>query len=106
MTIGGLIAVGVADAGIVAVFPLAPRLLDYAGAGSHNGSAVCAGPVDSGVHFGDLQDGVAANPETRGQAHILPAHRPAHQELARGVALIVVIVNGAIGRAEAIESVR
>src|SRR5262249_60524781 len=37
--------------------------------------------------------------------HVLPAIRPTHEEFARGVALLVIVVAAAVGSAEAIEPV-
>ena len=103
MAVGGLVAVGVADADVVAVFALAARLLDDAGAAGHDRRALGARPVDAGVHSRNLQDRMAAHAEARGDAHVLAAHRAPHQELARRVALLVVVVDRPVGRAEAIE---
>src|SRR6516165_9254933 len=80
VAVGGLVAVGMANADVVAVFALAPSLLDDAAAGGHDRRTESARPVDAGVHLGYLQDRVASHPETRCQPNVLAAHRAAHQE--------------------------
>src|SRR5262249_49868574 len=102
VAVGGLVAVGMANADIVAVFALASGLLDDATACRHDGRAGCTCPVDACVHLRDLQDRVAPYAEAGRDAHVLAAHRPAHQELARGVAVLVIVVDEAIRGAEAI----
>src|SRR5439155_11816041 len=89
----------------VAVLALAARLLDDAAARRHDGRARRAGPVDARVHLRHLQDWMPAHAEARGDAHVLAAHRAPHQELARGIALLVVVVDDAIRGAEAVELV-
>ena len=106
MAVSGLVAVGVTDADVVAVLALAPDLLDDAAAGRHDGRAYRAGPIDARVHLGHLQDGMAPHTEAGGNAHVFSAHGAAHQELARGIALLVEVVDDAVGGAETVEPVR
>src|SRR5262249_28095197 len=105
VAVGGLVAIGVANAHIIAVLPLASSLLDDTAARRHDGRAARARPVDARVHLLQLQDGVTPHAEAGRDPHVLPAYRPAHQELARRVALLVVVVDDAVGGAEAIEPV-
>ena len=96
--VGGLVAVGVTNADVVAVVALAPDLLDGAVAGRHDRRAGGAGPVDAGVHLARIEERVKAHAEARRQAHVVAAHGLAHQELVRVVALVVVVVDDAVGR--------
>src|SRR5262249_11832738 len=106
MPIGRLVAVGMTNADVVAVLALAPGFFDDAAAGRHDRRAGGAGPVDAGVHLGNLQDRVPADAEARGDPHVLAAHGAAHQELARGVALLIVVVDQPLRAPKAIEPVR
>ncbi len=94
-----------ADADVVAVLALAAGFLDDAGAGGEDGCTGRCRPVDAGMHAPLVQQRVEAHAETRGEADVA-AHRPAHQELFRIVAPLVVVVDEAVGRPEAIEPVR
>ena len=93
VSVGGVIAVGVADADVVAVLALAARLLDDAGARREHGRAGRGRPVDAGVHALLVQQRMEAHAEAGGEPHVLAAHRPAHQELLRVVAILVVVVD-------------
>src|SRR5262249_8504485 len=101
VAIGGLVAVVVLDADILAVAARRPGLLDHALAGGEDRRTVGGRPVDTGVHPHITQDRMAAAAEAR--AHDRVVDGLAHQELLRALAGLVIVVDHAvIGGLEAI----
>ena len=104
VAVGGVIAVGMADAHVVAVLALAARLLDDAAAGGEDGRAGRGGPVDAGVHAPLVEQRMEAHAEAGGEADVA-AHRAAHEELLRVVAPLVVVVDDPVRRTIPVETI-
>src|ERR1043166_5854173 len=101
VAVGGLVAVVVLDADILAVAAFPADLLDHAVAGGEDRRAVGCGPVDAGVHFHIAEDRVAAAAEAR--AHDGVVDRLSDQEFFRALAGVVVeIDHGVVGGLEAV----
>ena len=94
MAVGGLIAVGVLDADILAVAAFGAGLLDHAVAGCEDRGAVAGGPVDARMHLHVAQDRVAAAAEARAHDGVVDGF--SDQELLRALAGLVVVVDDAV----------
>ena len=101
VAVGGLVAVGMADADVLAVARLPADLLDGAVAGGVDRGAERRGPVDAGVHLVVAEQRMVADAEAG--PHDAGGHRLAHQELLRALSGLVVVVDDAVvGGLEAI----
>ena len=101
MRIGGLIAVGVADHGLLAIAGRPACFLHCAIAGGQNRRAARCSPVHAPVHLAEFQDGVPSCAEGRSKPGI--GHYLAQQEFLRALAGFVVIVDAArLGVSEAV----
>src|SRR6478735_12187045 len=96
MAVGGLVAVVVFQANVLAIAAFPADLLDYAVAGGENRRAVGGRPVHAGVHLGIAEDRMAAAAEAG--THDRAVDRLAHQELFRAFAGLVVEVDDGIVR--------
>ena len=102
VAVGGLVAVGVADADVFAVAAFPADLFDRAVAGGVDRRAERRRPVDAGVHLVIAEQRMVAGAEAG--PHDAGRDRLAHQELLRALAGLVVVVDDAVvGGLEAIE---
>ncbi len=91
MAVGGLVAVGVADADVLAVAAFDPGLLDDAVAGGENRRSGRRAPVDAGMLLDVAEQRMVAAAEAGGDHAV--GDRLAHQELLRALAGLVVVVD-------------
>src|SRR6185295_3888156 len=94
VAVGGLVAVGVLDADVLAVARFPACLFDGAGAGGVDRRAHRGGPVHAGMHLGVAEDRMMAGAEAR--PHDAVGNRLADQELLRALAGVVIVVDEAV----------
>ena len=94
VAVGGLVAVGVADADIFAVAALQSDLVDGAVAGGEDRRAEGRRPVDAGMHLHVVQQRMIALAEPG--THDADGDRFAHQEFFRALSGLVIVVVGAV----------
>src|SRR6516162_11418014 len=101
MTVGGLIAIIVLQADILAVATFPADLLDHAVARGENRRAIGGRPVDASVHLDVAQDRVTPATETGPHDGVIDGF--ADQEFLRALAALVIVVDdGVVGGLEAI----
>src|SRR5262249_1567918 len=96
VAVGGLIAVRMLDADVLAVTAFPAGEIDRAVAGGEDRRAVAGRPVDAGVHAREAEDRMPARAEAR--SHHRVVDRLADQELLRALAGLVVVVDDRVIR--------
>ena len=104
VVVGGLVAIGVADDGLLAVAAGPAGLLDDAVAGGDDRRSDRGRPVDAGVHADIAEDRMSARAEAG--AELAVGQRIAQQELLGAAAVLVEIVGAAVLHLEAVEVAR
>src|SRR5262245_46037860 len=105
VTVGGVIAIGVAHAHIVAVLPLAVGFFNYSVAGRQDWRADGRRPIDAVVHPGYVEHRMHTFTKTGREAHGLATHRLAHKELFRVVTGLVIVIDDAVRGTKAPEAI-
>src|SRR6516164_4118299 len=96
MAVGGLVAVGVANADIFAVAAFRSDLFDVAVAGGENRRAIGRAPVDPGMQFADVKHRMGAPAERR--RHRAGGDGLADEEFLRAdAAVVIIVVNAVVG---------
>src|SRR5437879_9070020 len=89
MAVGGLVAVIVLEADVLAVAGFPTGLLDRAVAGGIDRRAHRGGPIQARMHFGVTEDRMSTRSEAG--THDAIVHRLADEELLRALSLLAVI---------------
>ena len=103
--VGGLVAIGVADDGLLAIAAGPAGLLDDAVAGGNDRRSDGGCPIDAGVHAGHSRGSDACG-APKPERNLPVGQRVAQQELLGAAAVFVEIVDAAVLHLEAVEVAR